>query len=407
MMVLVDDRQSSPTPGHPLGSLPFFDQGHRDLWPRIAAFVAEHIAPRAAAADAGNPNDAARGFAEALADRGWFEYLLPGRAGSASKPDLTSVCLVRECLAGGSALADGLYAAHGLGAFPLLVAASPALRDRWLPRVASGRAIAGFALTEPDAGSDVGAIRTTARPDGDDYVIDGEKTLISNAGIADYLVVFARTSDDNAAARRALSAFVVETNRPGCRVAREVPLLAPHAIADLRFENCRVPSASRLGSEGDGLGIALATLDFYRTSVGAAACGLAARALQEARERVLSRTQFGIRLADHQATRFALADMATQLDAARLLVYRAAWRSGAGAARLTREASMSKLFATEAAQRIVDAAVQLHGGSGVSKGTVVERLYREVRALRIYEGTSEIQRLVIGRHIVEHGIAIP
>jgi acyl-CoA dehydrogenase len=252
--------------------------------------------------------------------------------------------------------------------------------------------VAAFALTEANAGSDPSGIQTEARRDGDNYILSGSKTFISNAGLATFYVVFARTSGERT---KNLSAFVVDADAPGFRVERQIDLLAPHPIGELRFDACRVPSSQRLGSEGEGLKIALSTLDRFRASVGAAACGIASRALAEAAHYADRRVQFGSALSEFQATRLALADMATELDASRLLVYRAAWVKDSGAARVTRESSMAKLFATEAAQRVVDRAVQIHGGVGVMRGSVVERLYREVRALRIYEGTSEIQRLVI------------
>ncbi len=272
------------------------------------------------------------------------------------------------------------------------------MAEKYLPDAAEGRTIGAFAMTEPDAGSDAGAIATRAVRDGDDYVVDGTKIFISNATIAGFFVIFARTSEGP---KRPISAFVVDAGHPGLTIARRQQMMAPHSIAALRLSACRIPSAQRLGGEGDGMRLALGTLDFFRPSVGAAACGLAARALEESRAHVQSRRQFGSPLSDLQLTQAALSDMATELEAARLLVYRAAWARDAGAERLTRESAMAKLFATEAAHRIVDRAVQLHGGIGVERGTVVERLYREVRALRIYEGTSEIQRLVIARDLLK------
>jgi alkylation response protein AidB-like acyl-CoA dehydrogenase len=266
-----------------------------------------------------------------------------------------------------------------------------------LPAAAEGRAIGAFALTEQEAGSDLASMATTATRDGDHYVLDGTKVFISNATIASFFIVFARTAPG---AKRAISAFVVEAASAGLSVAA-MQVSAPHPIGRLQFTGCRVPASNRIGDEGDGMRLALSTLDFFRTSVGAAACGMGARALHESRLRALSRRQFGSRIADFQLTQAALADMATELEAARLLVYRAAWLKDSGQARVTRESSMAKLFATEAAQRIVDRAVQIHGGAGVERGSVVERLYREVRAPRIYEGTSEIQRLVIARDIIE------
>jgi acyl-CoA dehydrogenase len=287
---------------------------------------------------------------------------------------------------------------QGLGSYPIALSGNRELASRHLPYIAAGTAIAAFALTEENAGSDVGAVATRAVRDGSDYVLDGSKVFISNAPIASFFTVFARTSDGP---KRSISAFVVEAGTPGMSLVRRQEITAPHPIGELRFAGCRVPVRNRLGEEGDGMRLALGTLDFFRTSVGAAACGFAARALRESIARASTRTQFGSRLADYQLTQAALADMATELDAARLLVYRAAWLKDNGAERVTREAATAKLFATEAAQRIVDRAVQIHGGLGVERGSVVERLYREVRAPRIYEGTSEIQRIVIARHLLD------
>jgi acyl-CoA dehydrogenase len=386
--------------------LPFFDARHAELASRVEAFAAAEIAPpgvargtpEAGEADADAVNAAGRRFIRALARADLLRLLVPRAYGGVSDtPELRSVCLTRERLAAASAVADSVFAVDGLGAYPILLAGSDDLKRRYLPRVGDGSAVGAFAITEPGAGSDLRAIETRAARDGDRYVLDGLKTFISNAGIADFYVLFARTSDD---ARRGLSAFVVDADAVGA--VRPIALLAPHPIGEVAFDGCRVPASARLGAEGDGLTIAHATLDFFRASVGAAACGLAARALAESRERVVARRQFGAALAEFQATKMAIADMATELDGARLLVYRAAWMKDRGTERVTREASMAKLFATEAAQRIVDRAVQLHGGLGVVRGVVVERLYREVRALRIYEGTSEIQRLVIAEHVLKN-----
>ncbi len=386
--------------------LPFFEPRHRELAARLADFTATDIEPHAAAADADarRVDEAARGFLQSCARAGLLRLLVPGAFGGISPtiPDLRAVCLVREALAAASAIADAAFAVQGLGAFPVAIAAGEPLKRRWLPRIASGEAIAAFALTEPEAGSDAGAIATSARRDGGDYVLEGRKTFISNAAIASYLVVFARTAEDS---RRGVSAFVVESGTPGLRLARPIDLLAPHPIGELEFEGCRVPAEQRLGEEGGGMKLALTTLDFFRASVGAAACGLARRAFDESCGRATARRQFGAALATFQATKIAVADMATELDAARLLVYRAAWLRDRDERRITREASMAKLFATEAAQRIVDRAVQLHGAQGIERGSVVERLYREVRALRIYEGTSEIQRLIVADQYLAKPIA--
>jgi acyl-CoA dehydrogenase len=375
-------------------TLPFFEPAHRELAQRLAAFARESIEPFAAAAEHDPPVEAGYGFIRRAASAGLLPIFVgDGHAG----PGLRALCLAREAIAACSAFADSVFAVHGLGTYPVVLAGNDLLKRRYLGDAARGTAIAAFALTEPEAGSDPAGVQTAAHRAGDEYVISGTKTFISNAGLASFYVLFARTGG---AGSKGLSAFVVDAGAPGFRVERQIALLAPHPIGELRFEECRVPAHNRLGAEGDGLKIALSTLDVFRSSVGAAACGMAARALQEAVTYAGSRRQFGSALSEFQATRMALADMATELDAARLLVYRAAWTKDRGAARVTRESSMAKLFATEAAQRIVDRAVQIHGGVGVTRGAAVERLYREVRALRIYEGTSEIQRLVIAQQVI-------
>ena len=375
-------------------TLPLFDDRHRTLHARLHDLSAR-LEPISARAEAGEVDEAGRDAIRECSAFGLCRLLVPLEFGGDGL-DLRSLCLVREHLAAASGLTDAVFAVQGLGSYPMALSGNRELAARYLPGIADGSAIAAFAMTEPDAGSDAGAIATRAVRDGDDYVLDGSKIFISNATIASFFVVFARTSD---AEKRALSAFVVPAGHRGLDIVRRQQMMAPHPIGELKFSQCRVPAFHRLGAEGEGLRLALGTLDFFRTSVGAAACGLASRALDESRRRVGARRQFGSALADFQLTQAALADMATDLDAARLLVYRAAWTKDAGAERLARESAMAKLFATEAAQRIVDRAVQLHGGLGVERGSVVERLYREVRALRIYEGTSEIQRLVIARHL--------
>jgi acyl-CoA dehydrogenase len=377
-------------------TLPFFDAAHRDLAARVSAFARESIAPCAADAEDGDPIAGGRGVIDRAAAAG----LLPIFVGDGDRrPELRSLCLAREAVAGCSGFADSVLAVQGLGSCPVVLAGGARLKRTYAAEAARGTAVAAFALTEPEAGSDAAAIQTAARRDGGNYVLSGTKTFISNAGLASFYVVFARTGPG--AGSKGLSAFVVDADAPGFRLVRQIPLLAPHPIGELRFDECRVPAEHRLGAEGDGMKIALSTLDLFRSSVGAAACGIAARALSEAERYASSRRQFGSALSGFQATKMALADMATELDAARLLVYRAAWIKDGGAARVTRESSMAKLFATEAAQRIVDRAVQIHGGVGVTRGAVVERLYREVRALRIYEGTSEIQRLVIAEQLLD------
>jgi acyl-CoA dehydrogenase len=375
-------------------TLPFFEPEHERLAERVRAFARGSIEPLAAAAERGSPIEAARRFIDLAADAG----VLPLFVGDIRcAPAVRPLCLAREAIAACSGFADSVYAVQGLGSYPIFLAGDDRLKAAYLEDTARGRAVAAFALTEPGAGSDPSGIATGARRDGNDYVLNGTKTLISNAGLATFYVVFAHTGPGEGS--KGLSAFVVDADAPGFSVERQIDLLAPHPIGEVRFADCRVAADRRLGAEGEGLKIALSTLDIFRSSVGAAACGMAARALEEATTYAAGRRQFGTALSEFQATRLAIADMATELDAARLLVFRAAWTKDRGAARVTRESSMAKLYATEAAQRIVDAAVQIHGGIGVMRGAVVERLYREVRALRIYEGTSEIQRLVIAEQV--------
>ena len=378
-------------------ALPLFEDRHRALQVRLQHIEAV-FAPIAARGESGDVDGAGLDAIRECTKFGLGRLVVPPEFGGEAL-DLRSVCLAREALAAASGLADAVFAVQGLGSYPIALAGARDLSARYLPAIAEGRAVAAFALTEPEAGSDASAIATRARREGEDYILDGRKVFISNATIASFFTVFARTADGP---KRSISAFVVDVSTPGVLVGPRQEITAPHPIAELRLTGCRVPAANRLGEEGDGMRLALGTLDFFRTSVGAAACGLAARAIRESVARAQSREQFGRRIADFQLTQAALADMATELDAARLLVYRAAWMKDNGASRLTRESAMAKLFATEAAQRIVDRAVQIHGGLGVQRGSVVERLYREVRAARIYEGTSEIQRLLIARQLLDN-----
>ena len=378
---------------HLISQLPFFTEEHRNLAQSVAQFVAQEIEPRASVEE--DIENLARDFVHLLAREGLLSYAV-----AESKLDIRALCLIREELAYSSALADLAFVMQGLGTYAIARAAPDHVREFWLARAANGKAIAAFALTEPNAGSDVAAIQTTARRDGDAYVIDGRKRFISNAGIADFYLVFAKTGtrDDG---RPAISAFVVGSKMHGFRVVERTPLIAPHPIGEIAFDRCRVPAEDMVGSEGDGFKLAMETMDTFRASVGAAACGMARRALDNAVRYSSNRKQFGRLLCEHQLVQAKLADMITELDAARLLVYRAAYVKDNGADRITREASEAKLFATEAACRIIDSAVQIHGGTGLVSGTVVERLYRDVRALRIYEGTSEIQRLVIAGQLLK------
>jgi acyl-CoA dehydrogenase len=316
--------------------------------------------------------------------------------------DARSLCLVREALAYYSPLADLAFVMQGLGTYALSLAADEHVRDFWLERARGGKAIAAFALTEPEAGSDVSSIQTTATRDGEGYLIRGRKCFISNAGLADFYTVFARTGT-RSDGRAELSAFIVGARMPGFRVRERTRLVAPHPIGEIEFEDLRVPAEDRIGAEGEGFRLSMQTMDMFRASVGAAACGMARRALDEAVHHAKTRRQFGVTLAMHQLIQEKLAVMQTELDAARLLVYRASHLKDYGASQstLTRAASEAKLYATEAAQLIVDEAVQIHGGYGLVRGSTVERLYRDVRALRIYEGTSEIQKLIIAREMLK------
>jgi acyl-CoA dehydrogenase len=376
-----------------ISQLPFFTPEHRSLAQSVAHFVAQEIEPRAAIED--DVEGLARDFVALLAQEGLLKYAV-----AQSTLDVRSLCLIREELSYSSSLADLAFVMQGLGTYAIARAAPDHVRDFWLSRAAGGKAIAAFALTEPNAGSDVAAIQTTARRDGESYVIDGRKRFISNAGIADFYTVFAKTGTREDG-RSILSAFVVGSKMQGVRIVERTQLIAPHPIGEIAFDQCRVPAEDTVGNEGDGFKLAMETMDTFRASVGAAACGMARRALDASLRYSSNRKQFGRLLCEHQLVQAKLADMITELDAARLLVYRAAYAKDTGGGRLTREASEAKLFATEAAGRIVDSAVQIHGGAGLVSGTIVERLYRDVRALRIYEGTSEIQKLVIAGQLLK------
>lgn len=373
--------------------LPFFTPEHRKLAESVARFVEQEIEERAAVEN--NVEALSKEFVTLLARAGILNYAVAD-----TKLDIRSLCLIREALAYSSSLADLAFVMQGLGTYAISRAAPDHVREFWLSRATSGKAIAAFALTEPEAGSDVAAIQTTARREGEAYVIDGQKRLISNAGIADFYTVFARTGTREDG-RPSLSAFVVGSKMQGFSVVQRTPLISPHPIGEIAFNGCRVPIEDMVGNEGDGFVLAMETLDMFRASVGAAACGMARRALDEAVRYASTRKQFGRLLAEHQLVQAKLADMITELDAARLLVYRAAYMRDTTTGRVTREASEAKLFATEAAGRIIDSAVQIHGGTGLVSGSIVERLYRDVRALRIYEGTSEIQKLVICNQLLK------
>ena len=372
---------------------PFFEPRHRELAGRLETWAAANLSK----VDHHDIDQACRSLVSALGRDGWLKFSAPGE-GENERIDVRTLALIRETLARHSGLADFVFAMQGLGAGPISLFGSNEQRNEWLPKTRAGKAIAAFALSEPASGSDVANIATVARRDGNGFVLDGEKTWISNGGIADFYIVFARTGE--APGARGLSAFIVEADNPGLKIAERLEVIAPHPLARLRFEGCRVPASALIGRAGDGFKIAMATLDVFRTSVGAAALGFARRALEETLRRASNRHLFGAPLAELQMVQGHLAEMALEIDAAALLVYRAAWTKDMGAARVTREAAMAKLFATESAQRVIDTAVQIHGGDGVRSGHPVETLYREIRALRIYEGASDVQKVVIARSVL-------
>ena len=376
---------------------PFFDDSHRQMAVEFEAWVDAEIGP--CEGDENDVEQLTRDFVTALGDAGWLRYTVPGNYGGAcEKLDVRSICLIRETLSRRSGIADVAFAMQGLGTGSITLAGSDALKSAYLPAVREGHKIAAFAMTEPDGGSDVAAMRTRADEYGDGYIINGTKTFISNAGIADHYVVFARTENNGA---EGLSAFVVDADNPGLSVSERQHLLAPHVIGSLAFEDCQVPDTCLVGDPGDGFRIGMATLDIFRSTVGAAALGFARRALDEAVSYADKREVFDHTLADFQMVQDRIAKMAIDVDAAALLVYRAAWVRDTQAERVTREASMAKYYATEAAQRVADSALQIHGGNGVVSGSVIERLYREVRALRIYEGANDLQKLIIASRVLK------
>ncbi|HEX9278046.1 MAG TPA: acyl-CoA dehydrogenase family protein [Casimicrobiaceae bacterium] len=371
----------------------FLDDQHIALAERVSDFATRLLAPLAEPPDDAAARHQARDLLGRLGAAGWFAPI--------RDQDWRACCIIREALAAASPLADAVFALQALGTVPMLLSGNDAMRKRWVEPAIQGRAMASFAMTEPDAGSDVASLGATATPDGDGYVLSGTKTFISNAGIADFYTVFATT--DRTKRDKGIGCFVVAADTPGIRLVRSLRLSAPHPLGEIAFQQARVAADCRLDAAtgGEGFKLGLATLDRVRATVGAAACGMAARALAEALAHAKSRHQFGKPLADFQLIQQKLARMATDLTAARLLVYRAAWEKDRGAPRVTLEAAMAKAFATEAAQRIVDDAVQILGGRGVLADHPVDRLYRSVRALRIYEGTTEIQQLIIAGQLIK------
>jgi acyl-CoA dehydrogenase len=375
---------------------PFFAPHHAALEQALDLWAVQHLAH----ADAQDVDAACRQLVRQLGEGGWLRHAIGGTAhgGASDSIDTRTICLIRETLARHHGLADFAFAMQGLGSGAISLFGSDANRAEYLPRVARGEAIAAFALSEPQAGSDVAAMQCAAVQDGDHYVLNGEKTWISNGGIADFYVLFARTGEQPGA--RGISAFIVDADTPGLAIAERINVIAPHPLARLTFTDCRVPASKRLGEAGQGFKVAMATLDVFRTSVAAAALGFARRALDEALQRARQRQMFGQVLADFQLTQAKLADMATGIDSSALLTYRAAWQRDQGR-KVTKEAAMAKLHATETAQQVIDAALQMFGGLGVVSGQTVESLYREIRALRIYEGASEVQQLIIARELLK------
>lgn len=376
---------------------PFFEPHHARLAQSLDAWATQNIRHEHGA----DVDAECRELVKALGEAGWLRHAVAGEAygGAGEQIDTRAICLIRETLARHSGLADFAFAMQGLGSGAISLAGTDEQKKRYLSRVARGEAIAAFALSEPDAGSDVAAMACEAQLDGEHYVLNGEKTWISNGGIADVYVVFVRTGE--APGARGISALIVEAETPGFEIAERINVIAPHPLARLRFTNCRVPVSQRVGAAGEGFKVAMRTLDVFRTSVAAASLGFARRAMDEALHRVTTRKMFNGVLADFQLTQAKIAQMATQIDSAALLTYRAAWMRDQGES-VTREAAMAKMTATENAQQVIDAAVQIWGGLGVVSEQPVERLYREIRALRIYEGATEVQQLIIGRDVIKN-----
>ncbi|HKU85816.1 MAG TPA: acyl-CoA dehydrogenase [Casimicrobiaceae bacterium] len=394
---------------------PFFDEAHRALAADADRWATGAVQRRKTEAEIREPGGRARHddylkanvdaicrrHVASLGAAGLLRHCVPARfGGAAPRVDSRSLCVLRETLAWHDGLADFAFAMQGLGAGPIALAAESDDHPsaHWLREVAHGRVVAAFALSEPDAGSDVGAMTSRAVREGDEWIIDGCKTWISNGGIADFYCVFARTGDEPGA--RGISAFVVPADAPGLKVAQRIDVIAPHPLARLEFTGCRVPSRALLGNPGEGFKLAMRTLDIFRAAVGAAAVGFARRALDETVRHARSRKMLGGTLGERDVARAMLGEMAADIDAAALLVYRAAWTRDVKHGRTTAEAAMAKWIATESAQRVIDNAVQLHGARGVTRGEPVERLYREIRALRIYEGATEVQKLIIGRELL-------
>ena len=375
---------------------PFFNPQHAQLARDLDQWASEHISQT----HSHDVDAECKALVKSLGRAGWLKYAIAGSAhGAASEVmDTRSICIIRETLARHSGLADFAFAMQGLGSGAISLAGSPEQQQRYLAKVAKGEAIAAFALSEPDAGSDVAAMQCTAKVEDGFAILNGCKTWISNGGIADFYLVFARSGE--APGARGISAFIVDADTPGLSITERIEVIAPHPLATLRFTDCRVPLSQRIGAPGEGFKVAMRTLDVFRTSVAAASLGFARRAFDEALQRATSRKMFNQTLADFQLTQAKLAQMATTIDASALLTYRAAWLRDQGQS-VTKEAAMAKMTATEGAQQVIDAAVQIWGGMGVVSGHIVERLYREIRSLRIYEGATEVQQLIIARELLK------
>ena len=377
---------------------PFFNDEHQALAARLDEWASRHL-PTLTADEHHDLDGTCKAIVKALGEAGFAAYAVPASAGGHhEKLDVRSLCLIRETLARHNALADFAFAMQGLGSGPISLFGNQAQQAAYLNAVATGDKIAAFSLSEPEAGSDVAAMSCSAQRDGDEWVLSGTKTWISNAGIADFYTVFARTDDTGGA--KGISCFIVEAGTPGFEVTERIDLVAPHPLGTLTFDECRIAESQLVGQEGKGFGIAMATLDVFRSTVAAAALGMARRALDETLNYTAERNIFGGKLGDLQLVQAKIGEMALGVDSSALLVYRAAWTKDCAAERVTREAAMAKYHATETAQQVIDAAVQLHGGKGVTKGYIVEALYRDIRALRIYEGASEVQTTIIARQTI-------
>jgi acyl-CoA dehydrogenase len=376
---------------------PFFQDRHRALADSLEAWAAANIAH----GDHGDVDAACRELVAKLGEGGWLTHSAVDPENAESGLDVRSLCIIRETLARHDGLADFSFAMQGLGTGAISLFGTVEQKREWLTKTRAGKALSAFALSEPKSGSDVANLDLAAHEDGDFYVLDGEKTWISNGGIADIYTVFARTGE--APGAKGISAFIVPADTPGLSVAERLEVIAPHPLARLSFQNCRVPKSAMLGKPGEGFRIAMSVLDVFRSTVAAAALGFARCALDESVSRATSRELFGAPLSELQMVQGHIADMALDIDAAALLVYRAAWLKDSGAARVSREAAMAKLYATDHAQSVIDKAVQIHGGDGVRKGSIVESLYREIRALRIYEGASDVQKVIIARQTLVRG----